>query len=65
MKVGQSIGNNMRNILLEKSHTKCGGETSPGSFSKKSKLSISLDQSSKDLCSLFLLYAKLRTIKMI
>ena len=65
MKVGQSIGNNMRNILLEKSDTKCGGETSPGFFSKKSKLSIFLDQCSKDLCSLFLLYAKLRTTKML
>ena len=34
----------MRNIFLEKSCTKCGGETSPISFSGKLKLSISLDQ---------------------
>ena len=44
MKFGQLIEYNMRNIFLEKSHTKCGGETNPRSFSKKSKLSISLDQ---------------------
>ena len=34
----------MRNILFEKSYTECGRETSPGPFSKKSNLSISLDQ---------------------
>ena len=34
----------MRNIFLEKSYTKCGGETIPRPFSKKLKLSISLDQ---------------------
>ena len=33
----------MRNICLEKSYTKCGGETIPRSFSKKSELSISLN----------------------
>ena len=27
---------NMRNIFLGKTYTKCGGETIPGSFSKKS-----------------------------
>ena len=53
----------MSNIFLEKSYTTCGGETVPRRFSKKSKLSISLDQLSKVLYSLFLLYAKLRTIK--
>ena len=35
---------NTENIFLEKSYTKCGGETIPEPFSKKSKLSISLDQ---------------------
>ena len=35
---------NMRNIFVEKSYTKRGGETIPRPFSKKSKLSISLDQ---------------------
>ena len=37
----------MRNIFLEKSYTKCGGEASPRPFYKKSKLSISLDQQSE------------------
>ena len=37
MKFGQSIDYNKRNILLEKSYTKCGGETSPRPFNKKSK----------------------------
>ena len=35
---------NRRNIFLEKSYIKCGGETIPGPFSEKPKLSISLDQ---------------------
>ena len=37
------IAYNMRNIFLEKSYTKCGGETIPGPFSKKSRSCISLD----------------------
>ena len=48
----------MRNIFLEKSYTKCGGETSPRSFSKKSKLSTSLDQQSGILYRLPLLYVQ-------
>ena len=44
MKFGQLIEYNMRNIFLEKSYTKCGGETSTRPFSEKLKLSISLDQ---------------------
>ena len=56
MKFGQSIECNARNIFLEKSHTKCGGETSPRHFSEKLKLSISSTQWSKTLYSLFLLY---------
>ena len=63
MKFRQLIECNMRGIFLEKSHTKYGGETSPRPFSEKSKLSISLDQWSKDLYSLFLLYGKLRAIE--
>ena len=43
MKFGQ-IEYNMRNIFLEKSYTKCGGETSPRSFPEKLKLSVSLHQ---------------------
>ena len=53
----------MRNISLKTSYTKCGGETSPTPFSEKLKLSISLDQKSKVLYSLFLLYDKLRVIE--
>ena len=53
----------MCNIFLEKSYTKCGGETILRPFSKKWKLSISLDQYSKVLHILFLLFAKFRTIE--
>ena len=63
MKFGQLTEDNMRNIFLEKSYTKYGGETIPRPFSKKSRLSISLDQQFKVLHSLFLLYAKLRAIE--
>ena len=44
IKFGQLIEFNMKNIFLGKSYAKCGGETSPRLFSKKSKMSISLDQ---------------------
>ena len=40
---GQLIEYNIRNIFLEKSYTKCGGETIAKPFSKKSKLNVSLD----------------------
>ena len=63
MKVSQLIECNMKNIFLEKSYRKCDGETSPRPFSEKLKLSISLDQWSKVLYSLFLFYAKLRAIE--
>ena len=43
MKFGQLIQYNMRNIFLEKSYTKFGGETFADPFLKKTKLSISLD----------------------
>ena len=43
MKFGQSIENSMRNTFLEKSYTKYDEETIPRPFSKKSKLSLSLD----------------------
>ena len=36
MKFGQSIQYDMRNIFLEKSYIKCGGETIPKQFCKKS-----------------------------
>ena len=44
MKIGQLIKYNMNNIFLEKLYAKYGGETIPSPFSKKSKLSVSLDQ---------------------
>ena len=44
MKFGQLIEYNMRNIFVEKPYTKSDGETIRKPFSKKSKLSISLDQ---------------------
>ena len=63
IKLGQLIEHKMRyrNIFLEKSYTRCGGETIPRPFSKKSKLNIFLDQFSTVLYCLFLLYTKLRT----
>ena len=61
MKFGQLTEFNMRNIFLEKSYTKYGKEVIPRPFSRKPKLSISLDQYSKVLNILFLLFAKLRT----
>ena len=39
MKSGQLIEYNLRNIFLEKSYTKCGGETIPRPFSKKLNIS--------------------------
>ena len=44
MNFGQLTEYNMRNTFVEKSYTKYAGETIPRSLSKKSKLSISLDQ---------------------
>ena len=41
---GQLIDYNMKNIFLEKSYTKCGGGTSPRTFSGILKLRKSLDQ---------------------
>ena len=44
MKFGQLIEYDMKNTFLVKSYAKCGGETISRPFSKKLKLSISLDQ---------------------
>ena len=44
MKFGQLIEYNMRNISVEKSYIKCAGESITRPLSKKSKLSISLEQ---------------------
>ena len=63
MKFGQLIEYNMRKYFLEKSYTKCGGDTIPRPFSKNSELNIFLDQLLKVLCNLFLLHAKLKAIE--
>ena len=44
MKFGQLIEYDMRKSFLEKSYTKCGGETIPRPHFKKSKFGIPLDQ---------------------
>ena len=44
MKFGPVIEYKMWKTFLEKSYLKCGRETIPRPFSKKSKLSIFLDQ---------------------
>ena len=62
MKFAQLIECSVRNIFLEKSYTEFSEETIPRLFSKKSTLSISLDQQSKVSYSQFVLYAKLRAI---
>ena len=53
MKFGQLIECNLRNIFVEKSYRKGGGETCPRPFSEKLKLRMSVDQYSKVLYSLF------------
>ena len=53
MKFCQLIEYKMRNIFFEKSSTKYREETIPRPFSKKLKLSISLDQYSRVLYKLF------------
>ena len=63
MKFGQLIEHNMRNIILVKSYTKCGGKTTSRLVSGKLKLSLSLDQKPKVLYSFFLVYPKLRVIE--
>ena len=50
---GQFIERNMRNFFFENSYTKCDRDIFPIPFSKKTKLSISLDQYSKVSYSLF------------
>ena len=49
MKLGRLVGCNMRNIFLEKSLTKSSGETTPGPFHEKSKLSTFRDRQSEML----------------
>ena len=59
MKFGHLIEYNMRNIFLEKSYTKCGGEASQHYY-KKSKLIIFLHQQLEMLQSLFLSYVQVK-----
>ena len=49
IKFGQLIEYNLRKIFLVKSYTKCGEVTSPGPFSGKLNLRMSLDQQNKVL----------------
>ena len=63
MKFGQLREYNMKKNFLEKSCTKCGGETITRPFSKNPKLNISVDQQSKSFMHFVFLYAKLRTIE--
>ena len=55
VKFDQLENYNMKKIFLEKLYTKYDGETILRHSSKNSKLSISLDQESNVLCSLFFL----------
>ena len=56
--MGQLIEYKIRNIFLEKSYSKYDEKTNPRPFSKKSKLSIFLDQLFKVLHDLYLLYVQ-------
>ena len=49
MKFVQLIEYNMRNIAIKKIYSKYGGEASPRSLPKKSKLRLSVDQQSEML----------------
>ena len=48
----------MRNSFLIKSYTKCGGETSPRPFFKKSKMKLISGSTVWNLCRFFSLYAQ-------
>ena len=63
MKYSQLIEYNKRHTFLKKSYIKL--QTIPRSFPKKLKLSIYLNQWSKVLYGLFLIYAKFRVSKYI
>ena len=63
MKFGQLIEYIMKKLFHQKSCTNCDEQTFTRPFPVKSKLSISIDQQSKILQSLFLLHAKLRAIE--
>ena len=65
MKIGQLIQYNKRNISLGKSYIACGGEGRPIPFYKKSKLSISPNQQSEMLWSLFSLHVQVKVFESI
>ena len=60
MKIKQLIEYNVKNIIPEKSYTKCGREGNPRPFYKKSMLGVSVDQQFETLYSFFLLYAPVK-----
>ena len=62
LKFGQSTEDNMRNIFLEKSNTKCGGEFISRPFSKKSKLKHIPGSIVKGFIQFVFIVAKLRAI---
>ena len=66
MKFGQLIKYNIRNIFPKKSYANCGGETIPGSFSKISKLSKSLNSLKfYAICSYVLIVCKVEDYRSI
>ena len=63
MKFGQFIEYNMRNIFLEKSYTKCRGETISRPFPKNQNIAYLWINSLKFYATCFYsIYAKLETI---
>ena len=52
IKVGQLIECKVKDIILEKSYTKCDEQSSSASFSEKSKMNIFLYQQSEILYSM-------------
>ena len=65
MKLRQFREYSMRSIFLIKSYTKGGGETSPATFSKKLKLSRSLDLNINTVCFYCLLLFLLILLRML
>ena len=60
--MGQLLEYSMKNIFHEKLYSKCVGEVSPGSFHKKPKLSISLDQQSENVIKFVLIVCPIRRL---
>ena len=64
IKFCQLLEYNMRNIFLEKSYTKYGGETIPRPFSKKSNLNISMDLNSGMFIRFVFIVCQVEAIKL-